>query len=74
MKSADSRLFCEAFFVLRQDTHPPAEGDMLAEANRILDEHLFRVPKRRRAQILWFALTFVLGAAVATLVLFLFFF
>ena len=38
MKSAGSRLFCEAFFVLREDAPPSGEQDMLREANRILEE------------------------------------
>ena len=40
MRPEDSRLFAEAFFVLREGATQPQEADMLAEANRILDEHL----------------------------------
>ena len=45
LQSAGSRLFDEAFFVLRDDAAPPATGDMLAEANRILEESM--LPRRR---------------------------
>ena len=67
MKSAGSRLFCEAFFVLREDAHPMGEADMLAEANRILDENLL-TPHRRSARTrLFCALFFLLGAALSAL-------
>lgn len=71
LKSSDSRLFCEAFFVLREDAAVGGESDMLAEANRILDEHLFVSPKRR-ARILSLSLAFLLGAALAALLFLLF--
>ena len=68
LKSSDSRLFCEAFFVLREDAHAPAERDMLAEANRILDEHLMRSPRRAAPRVLFPLLCFFFGAALASLV------
>ena len=37
IKSANSRLFDEAFFVLREEGAAVGEHDMLAEANRILE-------------------------------------
>lgn len=50
MRPSDSRLFDEAFFVLREGTPAPAEADMLAEANRILDENLFRPRRAARGE------------------------
>ncbi len=39
LKTADSRYFDEAYFVLRRElAHPRAHQDMLSEANRILRE------------------------------------
>ena len=67
MKSAGSRLFCEAFFVLREDAHPLGEADMLAEANRILDENLLRTPKARSAARLYTVLAFLAGAALSAM-------
>ncbi len=40
MKNKDSRLFEEAFFVLREECGEVGEDDMLAEADRILQENL----------------------------------
>ncbi len=74
MKSTDSRLFCEAFFVLREDAPAACESDMLAEANRILDEHIMRSPRKRRARALSLAVAFLVGAAVATMLFLLFVF
>lgn len=67
MKSAGSRLFCEAFFVLREDAQPMGEADMLAEANRILDENLFKTPRARSSARLYCVLSFLLGAALSAL-------
>ena len=67
VKSADSALFCEAFFVLREDCHTAGERDMLTEANRILEEHTLthRRPRKRRAR--WqLVLAFLAGAVLAT--------
>jgi hypothetical protein len=71
MKSADSRLFCEAFFVLREGACPPGEADMLREANRILDENLLRAPRTRHTGWLFSAAAFLLGALLAALGFFL---
>ena len=49
MKSANSRLFEEAFFVLREEGAAVDERDMLTEANRILEEHLLPTRRTRRA-------------------------
>lgn len=67
MKSAGSRLFCEAFFVLREDAPPVGEEDMLTEANRILDENLLRAPRSRHTGWLFLAVSFLLGALLSAL-------
>ena len=72
LRASDSRLFEEAFFVLRGDAPATAEGDILAEANRILEENLQR--KRARPRPLALILAYLAGiasaAAVTLLVLF----
>ena len=74
LKNPGGRLFEEALFVLREDARPAPEGDMLAEANRILDESmLLPHPRRRRirrvsAFLLGLMVGAVLAAAVALLV------
>ena len=65
LQSADSRLFREAFFVLRADCKAESEEDILAEANRILDENILRrAPKKDRFMRLFpaLALAFLSGA------------
>ena len=70
IKSADSALFCEAFFVLREDCPMAGEGDMINEANRILEEHsLSRRTTSARGQrkgAYLPLLCFLFGAALAT--------
>ena len=76
LQSAGSRLFDEAFFVLRDDAAPPATGDMLAEANRILEESM--LPRRARHPHSFFAFLLyaslvLAGGILASLCFFLFF-
>ena len=65
VKSADSRLFCEAFFVLRDEQTDAHEADMLAEANRILEDSLS--PRRRRRRGLPPLYAFLFGLLTASL-------
>jgi hypothetical protein len=69
MKSANSRLFEEAFFVLREEGAAVDERDMLTEANRILEEHLLPARRTRRAdwraRRLGLLLSFLAGALFA---------
>ncbi len=67
MRSADSHLFDEAFFVLRDDAKETGEGDMLAEANRILDENLLRTVRRRAPAAPGRGVWLLIGAAGASL-------
>ena len=67
MKNTGGRLFCEAFFVLCEAAGEPRESDMLAEANRILDEHLLSSPKRRHTRAFGVAVAFFAGAALSAL-------
>lgn len=72
IKSANSRLFDEAFFVLREEGAAVGEHDMLAEANRILEEHLLPARRTRRADRrthrLSLLLSFLAGALCAGLI------
>lgn len=65
LRSAGNRLFDEAFFVLREDAPDASEGDMLAEANRILEENM--LPPRRASRVRPPLLYTLLGAAGASL-------
>ena len=65
LRASDSRLFEEAFFVLRGDT-AAAEGDILAEANRILEENLQKRRARPRTRPVALALAFLAGGVTAT--------
>ena len=69
IKSANSRLFDEAFFVLREEEKTASEADMLAEAERILKENLLprgrRAARSRPVQRWKLALAFCLGLLVA---------
>ena len=71
LQSAGSRLFDEAFFVLRDDAAPPATGDMLTEANRILEESILPRRRARRSRsflsFLLCAACFLAGGAISSL-------
>ena len=69
LHSTSSRLFGEAFFVLREDAPDMREQDMLAEANRILEESLLP-GRRRKRRLLSALLPFLYGALAASLVWF----
>ena len=72
MQSGDSRLFDEAFFVLRDDAAPPATGDMLAEANRILEQNMLPRPRRGGFSTLVGHTALFLGGAAAASLLWIF--
>ena len=73
LRSTDSQLFDEAFFVLRHGPVPPQnDDDMLAEANRILEENLLRRQHRGRCHIVPL-LSFFAGAALVGIAWLLFF-
>ncbi|MBQ8858652.1 MAG: hypothetical protein IJ012_02560 [Clostridia bacterium] len=71
LQSAGSRLFDEAFFVLRDDAAPPATGDMLTEANRILEESMLprRAARGKHAFLSFLVYTacFLAGGGIASL-------
>ena len=71
LQSAGSHLFDEAFFVLRDDAAAPATGDMLAEANRILEENMLPRRRARRPRsflsFLFYAALFLAGGILASL-------
>ncbi len=64
MRPSDRSLFDEAFFVLREGAPEPPEEDMLAEANRILDEHLLRPRRPLRGAGVARPLLFFLGGGL----------
>ena len=75
LKTAASRYFEEAYFVLRSDIKPKKQDrtDLLTEANRILKESESVRNGKCRSSKSWilFALGLVLGAAAAAAVGFL---
>ena len=75
LRASDSRLFEEVFFVLRNTAPAAEESDILAEANRILEENLQKRRPRARTRPLALALAFFAGVfltAAASLLLALF--
>ena len=74
LKNTGSPLFDEAYFIVSREGEATglAGGDMVYEANRIIDESLDgeRVGGRRNVlrRILSFALPFLLGAVISTVV------
>jgi hypothetical protein len=76
VRTRDSRMFEEAYFVMRRDTGTAAdEADMLWEANRILEstshgvgrEPAVRPVRSRLRGALWFMLGLVSGGGVTGL-------
>ena len=68
VKTADSRIFEEAYFVIKGGDG--AVGDMVAEANRIIEENLPRAGNKRRfspRRFLFAAACFMGGSAVGAL-------
>ncbi len=64
LKTVESRLFERAFFVLRRGGEGVAEGDMLAEATRILSLAQGERPRRRWGRGLSFAAGMLAGIAI----------
>lgn len=75
LRTANSRFFDEAYFVLRRElpTAHGATGEMLYEADRILREsiHVDAQPKKRKKRAwMLFAAGFLLGAGLSLTLLF----
>lgn len=79
LKNTGSDLFSEAYFIVdeKKSCHNLKEGDMIKEANRIIDENLARTGANRRGRGKFFGIlgfiirqlpAFILGAALATMV------
>ena len=72
LKTAASRYFDEAYFVLKPDLKPNKRNrtDLLTEANRILkeSESARGGKKRGKKSAWWFAIGLLLGALAATAV------
>lgn len=80
LRSTDSKLFDEAYFVLSERAFSPvSKVDMIAEANRILSDNLLErsggapilAPKKRLSPILLFMLGAAVGFAAGFLLFFL---
>ena len=72
LKNTGSRNFEEAYFIVRADVSGEKSSSalMIEEANRIIDEN-FGERRGRLAVFSSYFLTFVLGAAVSAIILFL---
>lgn len=53
LKNTGSRMFDEAYFVVREDSEvtPASEGDMITEANRIIEENFGSHRERGRPSV-----------------------
>ena len=70
LRTGRSRYFDEAYFVLRREIRAGGEckGDILSEANRILEENTPRArgrARRRWVSVLFFVIGMILGATLA---------
>lgn len=83
LKNTDSKIFSEAYFIIddRVDTRALTEGDMVREANRIIDESLERrgeigEPRARFSRVATFLFrhlpAFLIGAGCTLLFTFIF--
>jgi hypothetical protein len=72
LKNMGSRNFEEAYFVIRADVGEKKDSShlMIEEANRIINEN-FEKKSSRLYKYGWHALTFIAGALVSLLVMFL---
>lgn len=72
LRTGDSRYFDEAYFVLRREVEAERcdRGDLLREANRIVEESRIGSGRKRRVPVrfLSFAVGILCGAGVAVLV------
>ncbi len=74
LKNTGSPLFDEAYFIVSREGEATGlvESDMVYEANRIIDESLNGESAKGRSamlrRVLGFALPFVLGAVISTVV------
>ena len=48
VKTTESKIFEEAYFVLRREAEGVSQGDMVGEANRIIEECGGKKPKKSR--------------------------
>ena len=74
LKNTGSRNFEEAYFVLRSDVDSPkiSEGEMIKEANSIIDENFGLTRKGFFYSKRWYILTFCLGFILSFLLCVLF--
>lgn len=68
LKNCESKLFDEAYFVLRKNTDtPPCANDMLEEATRIIraETTSLRAPRKKKSALSRSFLPFLAGIAVS---------
>lgn len=68
LKHTGSRLFDEAYFVVSPSSEGAAEGDMVLEANRIIEDNIKSERSENMSVTRKFWLPFFLGCAVSTLI------
>ncbi len=70
LKNTGSEVFDEAYFVLKSDTDIAlrAEGDIIREANRIIDENIGKRKRIDFKRIILPAVSFLLGALLSALI------
>ena len=77
LKNTESKIFSEAYFIVDEKAPDVGEGDMVREANRIIEENLARSTKAKGRKggirrvpgaILRGIPAFLLGAGVATVI------
>ncbi len=68
VKSNDSKLFEEAYFILREESEEPSLPGLLDEANRIVEKSRFPAPKKTAKRKNWqFTVGLCTGVAIETL-------
>lgn len=70
LKNTGSEFFDEAYFVLKSDTDMAlrTEGDIIREANRIIDENIGNRKRIDFKRIIPIVTAFLLGAVISVLI------
>ena len=77
LKNTESRIFSEAYFIVDDKAPSASEGDMIREANRIIEENLARTTEDRgrhrgflriMGAVLKSIPAFLIGAVTATVI------
>lgn len=68
IKHTGSNLFDEAYFVVGPSGENMKSGDMVLEANRIIEDSIRNEPKKRSFRLSEFLYPFLIGVIVSTIV------